>query len=113
MSDPRPPSAAVQAWRAKCPLKKWLDERDVSAADLAKKLELIRQTVHVWLAGRSLPDAFTIRALWRLTGITFDQWFDWFEKAPADAPIVRKGTKRQAGRRRGRKPSKLATTHPR
>ena len=55
-------------------LRRSLKRRRVSQAELARRLDVTRQTVHEWLTGVRRPSAERRRELLELLGVPFVSW---------------------------------------
>jgi transcriptional regulator with XRE-family HTH domain len=68
----------LRLWRLKQPPEGW--NRSV----LARQLGVSPTAVEAWEKGKRLPIVNAIAKIERLTGITAQQWMDWFQSKPKD-----------------------------
>jgi ribosome-binding protein aMBF1 (putative translation factor) len=75
----------LRVWRLKQPPEGW--NRSV----LARQLEVSHTSVEAWEKGKRLPMVDAFAKIEKLTGITTQQWMDWFKsKAAAKRPSARR-----------------------
>lgn len=88
-----PGSQAVTEWRARCPLRRWLNRKDKAkrgdpALTKMQRLQALcggmtRAGIYAWMYGQALPPPTKIQAMMPLTGISFNQWMKWWNDCPA------------------------------
>jgi ribosome-binding protein aMBF1 (putative translation factor) len=73
----------LRLWRLKQPPEGW--KRSV----LARQLEVSHTSVEGWEKGKRLPVVDTFAKIEKLTGITTQQWMDWFNNNDKERPSRR------------------------
>lgn len=56
-------------------IQRWMDERGMTRKELADRMGVTSNTVYYTLDGRTDPRLFTINAVLRVTGMTFEEAF--------------------------------------
>lgn len=56
-------------------IQQWMDERNVSGREMARRMGVTDNTVRYMLSGRTEPRLFTINAVLRVTGMDYAEAF--------------------------------------
>lgn len=74
------------AWKAACPLTKWMRTHNIKQHQLAAVIGASRQTIHNWCSGACSPEGRHAEALARVMKISVDQfdadWLEWRSSVP-------------------------------
>lgn len=98
----------LEQWRENSPLWRWLSKQPPygRVTRLADRLGLKRQSIYPWLRGDSAPNPDNFPAITEVTGITMDEWMEWWNGRPTPPPqpttilprVKKVGSRRTNGR---------------
>jgi len=75
----------LEKWFQSNPLRKYLDQQEPrwgSVCRFAENVGFTRPAVYKWLSGGNIPGLESVRAIERVTGITFNDWLAWYDRKP-------------------------------
>jgi ribosome-binding protein aMBF1 (putative translation factor) len=78
---------AITAWLEENPLRQWRLSQPPEGwkrSVLARQLEVSHTAVGAWESGKRLPLVDAFAKIEKLTGITSQQWMDWFNSKPKE-----------------------------